>query len=342
MILVTGAGGYIGCILVDMLLESGYKVRAVDRYYFGMFLPQDDDRLEIVQEDVRKLTPEHFKGVDGVIDLAALSLDPTNKLFTDATLNINYEARVRTATMAKAAGVKRYILPASCSIYGKQDPDVIATEETPADPLSTYSKSNWLAEQGTMKLADDDYCVVAARQSTVFGTSPRMRFDIAINSMTLGAFETGRIRLMRDGTQWRSWVHVKDTARAMIFMLEADAAKVNGEVYNVGSLSCLAQLKPLAELIAKKVPRDVEIEWYGDADIRSYRTSFDKVEALGFRSEISIDEGIEEICEALGNGQIKRTPQCINQEWYQTLENWHKTINDLEMYGGMIQIEGER
>ncbi len=120
-----------------------------------------------------------------------------------------------------------------------------------------------------------------------------------------------------------------------------DAAKVNGEVYNVGSPSCLAQLKPLADLIAKKVPRDVEIEWYGDADTRSYQTSFQKIEALGFSCEKSIEGGIEEICMALEKGTIDRTPQSINQDWYQTLESYHKIIKDLTMHGGIMQIENE-
>ena len=183
MILVTGAGGYIGSILVPLLMKSGYKIRAIDRYYFGMHLPPAGNNLEIIQEDVRKLKPEHFMGVKAVIDLAALSLDPTNQLLTDVTMEVNHVARVQTATLAKAAGAKRYVLPASCSVYGKQNPNVVANENTPVAPLSIYSESNFLAERDTLKLADDNFCVVVARQATVFGVAPRMRFDIAINSI---------------------------------------------------------------------------------------------------------------------------------------------------------------
>lgn len=337
-VLVTGAGGYIGTTLVPMLLEEGYEVRAVDRFFFGRKLLPEHDRLESVVEDCRKLTGEHFDGMDAVIDLAAISNDPSGELFQDATLQINRDARVRAARLAKEAGVQRYVLPSSCSIYGFQEDGHIADETSPTNPLTTYARANEMAEQGALQLADDAYWVVVLRQATVYGLSPRMRFDLAINGMTFGAWKTGRLPLMRDGTQWRPMVHVRDTARAQMFMLKADPSKVNGQIFNVGSADNTYQIGALGELVAGYVPRDVEIEWYGDPDRRSYRVGFDKIESLGYRTEKTASDGVAEICDALEGGLVDKTIQTITLDWYKELTRWHGIIREVEMYGGIVEI----
>ncbi|MGH9354867.1 MAG: NAD-dependent epimerase/dehydratase family protein, partial [Terriglobia bacterium] len=210
-VLVTGAGGYIGTVLVPMLLGRQYEVRAVDRYFFGVDLLPKNARLEIIKEDTRKLQAGHFTGADHVIDLAALPNDPSDQLFQKATWDINHATRVRTARLAKQAGVKRYILPSSCSSYGFHPDSIILSEESPANPLTTYAKANLAAEREILPRADEKFCAVVIRQATVFGYSPRMRFDLAINGMTYGAWKTGVLPLMRDGSQWRPIIHVKDT-----------------------------------------------------------------------------------------------------------------------------------
>ena len=337
-ILVTGAGGYIGTVLVPLLLEAGYAVRAVDRFFFGRDLLAAHDALEVVVEDCRKLAPEHFVGVEAVIDLAAISNDPSGELFQEATWQINHHARVRTARMAREGGVRRYILPSSCSIYGFQPEGVVADEASPTNPLTTYARANERAEQGALPLADENFCVVVLRQATVYGLSPRMRFDLAINGMTFGAWKTGRLPLMRDGTQWRPMVHVRDTARAQMFMLEADPDRVNGRIFNVGSAGNVYQIGPLGELVAGCIPRDVEIEWYGDPDGRSYRVAFERIEALGYRADRTAADGVAEICAALEAGAVDRTTRTITLEWYKELTRWHRIVRDAEMYGGIIEI----
>ncbi len=337
-VLVTGAGGYIGTTLVPLLLEKGFAVRAVDRFFFGRHLLPDRDGLEVVVEDSRKLTVEHFAGVDAVIDLAAISNDPSGELFQDATMQINRDARVRAAELAKQAGAKRYVLPSSCSIYGFQEQGVIADETSPTNPLTTYARANEMAEHGVLPLADENFCAVVVRQATVYGLSPRMRFDLAINGMTFGAWKTGKLPLMRDGTQWRPMVHVRDTARAQMFMLEADADAVNGQVFNVGSAGNTYQIGPLGEIVADLVPRDVEIDWYGDPDVRSYRVGFDKIEALGYRTEMTAADGVAEICDALENDRIDKTIETITLDWYKELARWHNIIREVEMYGGIVEI----
>ena len=337
-VLVTGAGGYIGTVLVPMLLEKGYEVRAVDRYFFGRELLADHDNLEKVTADNRRLEPSVFSNVDYVIDLAALSNDPSGELFQDATWQINHISRVNTAYLAKQCGVKRYILPSSCSIYGFQEPGVIADENASTNPLTTYARANLAAEKGVLPLADDDFAVIVLRQATVYGLSPRMRFDLAINGMSYGAWKTGRLPLMRDGTQWRPMVHVRDTAGAMCFMLEAEASAVNGERFNVGSESNSYQLGPLAEVVADAAPRDVEIEWYGETDHRSYRVSFEKIESLGYKATRVAADGVNEICHALEAGELDKTTKTITLEWYQELIRWHRIIKDVELDGGIIAL----
>ena len=337
-VLVTGAGGYIGTTLVPMLLEEGYRVRVVDRFFFGRGLLPDHPNLEVVVEDTRKLTAAHVDGMEAIIDLAAISNDPSGELFRQATLDINHRARVCTAGLGKKAGVRRYVLPSSCSIYGAQAEGVTADENSPSNPLTTYARANELAEHGVLALADEPFCVVVLRQATVYGISPRMRFDLAVNGMTYGAWKTGQLPLMRDGTQWRPMVHVRDTARALMFMLEADPATVNGETYNVGSASNTYQIGALGEVVAACVPKDVEIEWYGDPDLRSYRVAFGKIEKLGYRAEKTAEDGVAEICQALDAGTVDRTVQTITLDWYKELLRWHKVVRDIEMYGGIVDI----
>ena len=338
-VLVTGAGGYIGTTLVPMLLADGYQVRVLDRLFFGRHLLPEHENLEIIRADSRRLEPKYFENVDHVIDLVAISNDPSGELFQTATYAINHESRVHCARMAKSAGVKRYVLPSSCSIYGFQEPGVICDETYKTNPLTTYAKANEMAEHGVFSLVDDDFCAVVLRQATVYGYSPRMRFDLAINGMTYGAWKTGVLPLMRDGSQWRPMVHVRDTAAAQMFMLKAPKDQVNGQLFNVGSDQNNYQLGPLAELISDVLPREVKIDWYGDADHRSYRVSFDKIEALGWKAELTAKDGALEIYERLEAGTLDKTTETITLDWYQSLSQWHKTIKEVELHGGILDLD---
>jgi nucleoside-diphosphate-sugar epimerase len=337
-VLVTGAGGYIGTILVPTLLSHGYGVRAVDRFFFGKHLLCPDARVEVIQEDTRRIRAEHLAGVDAVIDLAALSNDPSGELFQKETWEINCDARSRTATLAKQAGVSRYILPSSCSIYGFQANGHPVDEGSPTNPLTTYAKANRAAEERILPLADERFCVVAIRQATVFGYSPRMRFDLAINGMTYGAWKTGVLPLMRDGSQWRPMLHVRDAAEAMCFLLGVEDSRVNGQIFNIGANRNNYQVGPLADIVIECLPKSVRIDWYGDPDNRSYQVSFDKIQSLGFTARYGAREGALEVYEALESGALQKTPETITLDWYKELTRWHKIISGVEMYGGIVSI----
>jgi len=341
-ILVTGAGGYIGTVLVPLLLDEGHRVRAVDRFFFGRHLLAAHERLEVSVSDTRRLQEEDFEDVDAVIDLAAISNDPSGELFEEATWAINERARVRAAQLAKKAGVSRYILPSSCSVYGFQDAETVSDEESPTNPLTTYAKANLGAENGVLDLADDSFTAVVIRQATVYGLSPRMRFDLAINGMTYGAWKTERLPLMRDGSQWRPMVHVKDTSSAMTFLLTADSSLVTGEVFNIGSTDNVYQIGPLGELVADTVPGDVEIEWYGDPDHRSYRVSFDKIERIGWKAQRKAEDGVGEIVEALERGDTDRTVETITLDWYKSLARFQSILQEVTIDGALFDLREDQ
>ena len=337
--LVTGAGGYIGSILVPKLLDRGYRVRALDRFFFGQETLIPREGLQVIREDARRIAPAHLEGVDAVIDLVAISNDPSGELYQEATWQINHRARAATAHLARQLGVSRYILPSSCSIYGFQGNGRIVDETAPTNPLTTYARANEEAEKAVLPLAGDNFTVVVIRQATVYGYSPRMRFDLAINGMTFGAWKGGVIPLMRDGTQWRPMVHIQDSTDVMALLLEAPATFVNGQIFNVGSDRNNYQLGALAEEMVKVMPRPVSIEWYGDPDHRSYRVAFGKVErTLGWKARMTAADGALEVWRALEDGRVDKSSQTITLIWYQELEKWHRIIKSVEMYGGILDI----
>jgi len=321
-VLITGAGGYIGCRLVEYLQDKGYKVKALDRFFFGkekLASVIKDSSVELIEEDIRFFDPEVLRDVDVVVDLSALSNDPTGELDPVKTWSINYLGRFRVATLSKLAGVKRYILPSSCSVYGFQEG--IVSETSPVNPLTTYAKANYKAEIDIKRLIDDNFCVVILRFATVYGYSPRMRFDLAINGMVKGFYKNGKIPILRDGTQYRPFVHVLDVCKAIYLAMEAEESKVCGEVFNVGSNDQNIQIFELARRVAEAIGVEFNYEWYGFPDHRSYRVDFSKIrDVLGFKPDYTIEDGAREVYEAIKNGKLNPDDEStITVEWYKKL-----------------------
>lgn len=319
-IVVTGGAGYIGSTLTELLLTRGYEVTVLDRFFFGDTLAdlQSSPKLHLTKGDIRTVPTSIFKGVEGVCDLAALSNDPTGELDPEKTFEINHRGRARVCKLAKEAGVSRYVLASSCSLYGYQDE--LVDETSPLHPLTTYAEANDLAEGSALAESDERFTVTALRQSTAYGLSRRMRFDLAVNGMTLALYKQGSVRIMRDGTQWRPMIHVRDTSRAFIIVLESESDKVNKEVFNVGSQEQNLQVLPLAKRLSEAVGIPFREDWYGDPDSRSYRVNFQKIrERLHYSTEFSPEDGAREIFAALKSGTIADGPRTRTLEWYKML-----------------------
>ena len=320
-VFVTGGTGYIGRVLIPMLIDEGYDVTVVDR----QFLNYDDVKKEydeigckLFREDIRYFDPNLLVGQDAVVDLAALSNDPSGDLDPVKTWDINYLGRVRVGRMAKKLGAQRYIVASSCSVYGFRED--IADETTKPNPLTTYAQANIEIENDNLRLADREFTTTGLRFSTAFGYSKKMRFDIAINAMTLNAFKSGKVKLMRDGNQYRPFVHVIDISRSILNVLGQEKEKVSGKIFNIGSDSLNVKLLDLANIVKNKVGSANEIEWYGDPDIRSYRVSFKKAfEQLNFKTIMTIESGVEEILSKLRNGELQDVPQTHTVEFYKKL-----------------------
>lgn len=341
-ILVTGAGGYIGSVLVRKLLSNNYNVKAVDRYFFGQDKLTAHPNLSIIQEDIRRLPPSHLNDVYAVIDLAAISNDPSADLFANPTKEINYLGRANIARLAQQHNVERYILPSSASIYGYHND--ILDEEDEVNPLTIYAESNKSAEDAVLALASDKFIVTVMRQATVFGLSPRMRFDLAINGMTYGCYDKQHLPVMRDGKQYRPMVHIQDTTDVMLRLLTYDSSKINKQIFNVGSNEYNFEIRPLADKIKAiyehMTGKKVSVEWYGDPDKRSYRLDFSKIESvLEWKASHTLEQAVEEILLALQRKELKKTDATITLEWYRQMTEWHKIIKQVEKYGGILDIQ---
>jgi nucleoside-diphosphate-sugar epimerase len=337
-VLVTGAGGYIGSILTKHLLDAGYAVIAFDRFFFGqetLSEVSENPRLSIVKKDIRDIDPSDLEGVHAVCDLAALSNDPSGDLDPELTMAINYSGRVRVGQAAKRAGVARYVLSSSCSIYGHADGEALH-EAGPKKPLTTYARANLAAEEETLPLSDRGFCVTAMRNATVFGLSPRMRFDLVVNLMTLHAVERAKITIVGGGRQWRPLVHVHDVARAFAAVIEAPAERVSGEVFNIGKEN--AQVLSIAYLVREALPFPLQIEIApDDPDRRDYKVSFAKAtQRLGFETQHSISDGVREIYEALKMGTVESGPKSSTVTWYRSVLDAHKLLESITLNGRLL------
>jgi nucleoside-diphosphate-sugar epimerase len=335
-IIVTGGSGYIGSILSGLLVDAGYEVRVLDRFFFGDTIP-DNSKIEKIRIDSRSLSIDLLQGAYAVLDLAAISNDPAGELDPVKTLDINYRARRRLQELASDAKVERYILASSCSVYGFQEG--VLDETSPTNPLTTYAEANIRADESALELLNKgtDMSVTLFRQATMYGLSPRMRFDLAINGMTLGLWEKGTIPMLRDGKQWRPMIHIRDTSKAFIAALGADKDKINGERFNVGSNEQNYQIMQCGELVAKGLGKPFEFTWYGEPDHRSYRVNFDKIKnVLGFTPDWTADKGAAEIAEALESGAVKANEVTKTVSWYASLLEWEKRIKDIAPDGYIL------
>jgi len=328
---VTGAGGYIGTKLVRDLLEQNFEVLAIDRFFFGLEPLNEfknNKNLKILKKDIRDLTVNDLDKVDAVCDLACLSNDPAGEIDPKLTYQINRDGRIHVAKTAKSAGVPKYIISSSCSVYGSAEEQDL-TETSKTNPVSVYAKSTLEAELANLELSDVNFSVTALRNATVFGLSNRMRFDLVVNLMTLTAFQKRRIIVMGGGLQWRPLVHLSDVAKAFIRIINSDSKKVNSEIFNIGLDNF--QIKNIAYLVREQLPFEIEIDVApDDADKRNYSVNFDKIsKQLEFKPKVSVNQGIKEIYEALKNGTVDTGTKTVTVQWYRNILEAKKLLDSI-------------
>ncbi len=318
-ILLTGAGGYIGSRLVETILKkTAYKIVVIDPMYFGNYFPKSK-RIKIINFDIRDITTKNFpSNIDYVIDLAAISNDPSGEKFKKSTFEINFKGRLNIARLASLNNVKHYIMPSSSSIYGRIPNNKIADENFIANPLSNYSKANLKAENAIKKIKSD-MKITFLRFGTIFGYSKRMRMDLVLNAMVHSSVNFSILPLMRDGSQRRPLLHIQDACNAIIFMiLFKNKNLIDKQIFNVGS-SKFSNYKilDLAKKVIKITNKKTKILWYGDPDKRSYFINFSKIEKIGFKAKYNAEYGIKEMTKHLKNFKIE--DRNITLKWYENI-----------------------
>jgi nucleoside-diphosphate-sugar epimerase len=306
-ILVTGATGYIGSVLVPKLLNKGYKVIAFDTQWFGNFLPEHTN-LTVVKGDVRNTDSIPLDGVDSIIHLASIANDPCGDLNPKLTWEVSALATMQLADRAKRVGIKQFIYASSGSVYGVKEEDNV-TENLILEPISEYNKTKMVSERVLLSY-QDCMSVQIVRPATVCGLSPRMRLDVSVNMLTMQAIKNGRITVF-GGKQVRPNIHMDDITNLYIFMLE-NPEKTSG-VFNAGFENI--SIGNIAKAIAKNV--DCEIITTPSNDPRSYRINSDKLLATGFKPTKTISHAIEEITAAYRSGQLKDEEHFYNLNWMQ-------------------------
>lgn len=275
-VLLTGHNGYIGAVLGPMLKEHGHDVVGIDTYFYEECVFRQVPDLPAIRKDLRDVLPDELAGFDAIVHLAALSNDPLGDLNPKLTSEINHAASVRLASLAKQAGVPRFLFSSSCSIYGAAQ-DGISTEESTVEPLTPYALSKIRTEEDLSQLADASFSPVILRNATVYGVSPKLRVDLVLNNLVGWAYTTGHVRILSDGTPWRPIVHVEDLSKAMVSIFEAPRDLVHNQTFNVGVNEENYQVRELADIVGENVP-SCSIAYAGDSgpDKRNYRVDFSK------------------------------------------------------------------
>jgi nucleoside-diphosphate-sugar epimerase len=323
-ILVAGGAGYIGCILVPRLLTRGYRVRVLDRLYFGdEAMAPFRDQLELIVADVRDVPDAAFDGVHGVINLSGLSNDPTAEFNPEANWQMNAIATEKLGEECVRRGIERFVFASSCSLYDGLPPG-IHDEDAPIEPRAAYATSKRYGEQALIRLAGEGLCPVMLRNGTVYGYSPRMRFDLVVNTFVKDALLSGELKLHGGGWMWRPLVDICDCADAMIAAYEAPAERVRGEIFNV--VHSNYQIRELAMIVAGSVQltgRQVTLrEEPQPALTRNYECANAKLSTtLGFIPRRSVLEAVQDLLDRLDPDDRAHLtdPRCYNIRWLELL-----------------------
>jgi nucleoside-diphosphate-sugar epimerase len=300
-LLLTGSDGYIGTRLAPYLMQHGYEVIGLDTGYYRDGILYHDAGTMAARPytrvlDLRRAQAADFRGIDAVVHLGELSNDPLGENRPEITHQINHEGSVHLATLARQAGVRRFVYTSSCSVYGLGSGEFL-DEHSPVNPQTAYARCKTLVERDLQPMASNTFSVTFLRNATAFGPSPHMRFDIVINDLCALAWTTRRIAMTSDGSPWRPVVHIEDICEAIRCTLAAPPETVNAEIFNVGRNSENYRIRELAAQVAEVFEGCEVSAGPASRDNRSYRVCFDKISARlpGFVCRWSARAGIEEL-----------------------------------------------
>jgi len=295
---LTGSHGYIGAVMAPMLVKEGHDVVGIDSDLYAKCTYGDGMKpVPLIWKDIRDLKKNDLSGFDAIIHLAGLSNDPLGNLNPRLTYEINHEASVHLARIAKEAGVSRYLFSSSCSTYGAAGDDMLS-EDAEFHPVTPYGESKVFVERDVAKLADDRFSPTFLRNATAYGLSPRHRFDLVLNNLVAWACTSGVIFLKSDGTPWRPIVHIEDISLAFLLVLKAKRESVHNQAFNIGKNEENYRIRDLAEIVRETIP-DCRIEYAEDAgpDKRCYRVDFSKISKVfpGFQPKWDARKGARQL-----------------------------------------------
>jgi len=312
-ILIVGGAGYLGSVLTAKLLDRGYTVRILDNFLYGKHSLAQIPRtsaLEILEGDLRNIHTcvSALDGVHAVVLLAAIVGDPASRIRPRETIETNVIAAQALAAACKLQCINRFLYASTCSVYGLGD---ILDEMSELRPVSLYARSKIASEQTILSMGDGYFAPTILRMGTLYGYSPRMRFDLVVNTMTMHAFSEKKIRVF-GGKQWRPLLSVQDAAEAFVSCIEADLANVGNQVFNIGSDEQNYQIENIAQIIAGTIGSIAVSHDNKSLDVRDYRVSFKKViDAIGFRPTDTVQAASRKIYSCLSNGLIPDPSQRI-------------------------------
>jgi len=336
--LVTGNHGFIGYIMTHELLKNGHEVVGYDYDYFPKETFGRPDTFESskgikqITKDVRDISSEDLKGIDAVIHLAGLPNDTAGDVIPDITMDINYLSTMELAIRAKRSGVKRFLFSSTASVYGAQEGDILIDEESKPNPITHYGISKFYSEIALLNMNSENFAVTCMRNTTCYGVSPRMRFDMVLNTFVGTAYTEKKLKMLNDGMIWRPLVHIEDVAAAFNIVLKTDVSKVAGQRFIIGSET--QRIIDLAKTVKEFIPEAVIEYENNNRDPRSYRLNCEKAKkVLGFVPKRSIKDGIKELLAAYDDFKLTKEKFDDKRFWaakyYRYLVNSGQVDNNL-------------